>query len=486
MTKQNKILVFFISIVLLAGIWVTTLYIGKYTRQDKVFDLAALSTRYSTINMDIKYDDKKHQIYVSQTTEYLNTSRTGLSQVKFHAYANAYQKNAQYPVLTANEYERAYPNGQSYGGIEIKSCSSQWNLEGADNTVLSVNLSNYLGYMDKATIKFEYVVQLANIKHRLGWTSNTVNLGNFYPVPVVYDNGWQIHEYSTNGDPFYNELINFNVTITAPNDYQVASSGQQTAPNTFKAYAIRDYAAVLSKNFSVKKDGIISYYYLDDPTPELSLQTANKALDFFSSTFLQYPYPTLTVVETDFLHGGMEYGTLIYVANDTTDPFQYQNVIVHEIAHQWWYGIVGNNQTKTAFIDEGLAEYSTAIFFENHKEFGKGINDIANENMEILAWYKSIVKEIKSAEYDENMNRDINDFNTGYEYTFCTYQRGMLLYYNLGKLAGFERINDGLKLFANAVKFKFGTIETLKDALRESLNTDIDRYVDQFIAGRSY
>ena len=77
------------------------------------------------------------------------------------------------------------------------------------------------------------------------------------------------------------------------------------------------------------------------------------------------------MVQTDFSEGGMEYGALVYISLDVTDQLQYQGVIVHEIAHQWWYGLVGNNQILTAWIDEGLAEYCTAVFFETHPQYGK-------------------------------------------------------------------------------------------------------------------
>jgi aminopeptidase N len=333
----------------------------------------------------------------------------------------------------------------------------------------------------------DYVVRLANIKHRLGWTDNFVNLGNFYPVPVVYDNGWRTHSYSSNGDPFYNDLYNFNVTLTAPDDYIIASSGTEISPRTFRAFAIRDYGMVLSKNFKTisKSSGNtdINYYYVNDNMPEISAQTAVKAVSYFSREFGQYPYPTLAVVQTDFLHGGMEYGSLVYISADVdSSTLSYQTVIVHEIAHQWWYGIVGNNQTETAWIDEGLAEYSTAVFFESHPEYGETIDKIAATNLSTLAMYDEILSKF-GVPFDKAMSRDINAFKSGYEYTFCTYCRGMLLFYNIAKMTGYERFNKGLSAFMSAKRFDFGTKEALVSSLENTLNTKLVTYFDNFIAG---
>ena len=65
-------------------------------------------------------------------------------------------------------------------------------------------------------------------------------------------------------------------------------------------------------------------------------------------------------------------------------PDVIDSVIVHEIAHQWWYGLVGNNQIRTPWIDEGLAEYCTAVFFETHPQYGKTLESIANQNRDSI------------------------------------------------------------------------------------------------------
>jgi hypothetical protein len=494
MSVKRKIAVFLIASAMTAGIILSVVLIAKVTPLPiRGFDLEALSTQYGTITMDCKYDDKKHTLTVKQEVDYLNKSKYTLTEIKFHIYANAYKEAATAAPVAKNEQAEAYPNGLSYGGITISSVQNNGYARtiktgGTDNTLLTVGLAQNLNPNGRTVITIDYVVTLANIKHRLGYANGFVNLGNFYPVPAVYEKGvWQTHSYSSNGDPFYNDLYNFNVTLDTDAKFIAAASGEEIAPRKYRAYAIRDFAMVLSKDFKILSKNVgdtkVNYYFANDDTAEISVQTAANALAYFSNEFYDYPYSTLSVVQTEFLHGGMEYGTLIYISLDVTDTIQYQTVIVHEIAHQWWYGIIGNNQTKTAWLDEGLAEYSTAVFFETHPVYGQSLDSAAESNFETLAMYEKILAEFNVV-FDKRMSRDINNFNSGYEYTFNTYCRGMILFYNLAKMAGYRTFNRALAAFAAENRFDFGTEEKLVACVEKTLNTQVADYFNNYLAGR--
>jgi hypothetical protein len=488
MIKLRKIWAVVLLAFLISAIGLTVYFLVAGAKTDGGFDIIAVAENFGTITMDAVYDDTAHELSVMQKTEYFNKTDRKLDRVIFHIYANAYAENAAYPPVAKNETTNAYPNGLSFGGITIKKVTGgTMKLTGDDNTVLSVGFIVPLSPNARREITIEYTVKLANIKHRLGWTDDFVNLGNFYPVPAVYDKGWKTHSYSSNGDPFYNDMYNFDITLNVPTDFVVAHSGERISANRYRAYAIRDFAFVLSKGFqklsAELNNTTVNYYFTADDTPEIALQTAVKAFDYFSREFGPYPYPALTVVQTAFLHGGMEYGSLVYVSN-SIDPknIAYSTVIVHEIAHQWWYGLVGNDQTQTAWIDEGLTEYSTAVFFESHPEYGERIDEIADNNLTTLSFYDEVLTKLGTV-FDKRMNRDINDFRTGYEYTFCTYCRGMILFYNIAKMSGYGTFNSALRAFADANKFGFGTKEALISALETALNTELTAYFDNYLAG---
>lgn len=454
-------------------------------RKKEVHGLQATAQDYGTIKLDCNYSETSHTLAVNQTTEYINHSTQTLYEVKFHLYGNAFQKDADYPAVAPSERERAYPNGFDAGYAKVT--TPHIYIGGEDDTVITVPLANGVAAGEKTKIDLQYTIKLANVKHRLGYTEHAVNLGNFYAIPVIYDNGWQTYPYSYNGDPFYNDLYNFDVTMTAPDGYYIATSGTEIEKHHYQGYMLRDFAIVMSRDFKTLSrqvgDTVVTYYYLNDEIPDISLYTACNALAYFSNTFLDYPYKTLNVVQTDFLQGGMEYGALVYISLDVTDQFQYQYVIVHEIAHQWWYGLVGNDQTRTAWIDEGLAEYSTAVFFETHPQYNKTLKTFAEQNQASIAMFESIMEEY-GVFYTRQMYKSLNGYYMPSEYTINTYARGMLLFYNISEMIGYENLNQALANFAHENCYDFATTNKLSHALEDDLGYDLVNYINNYLAGR--
>ncbi|MBO4726146.1 MAG: M1 family metallopeptidase [Clostridia bacterium] len=483
---KRRIFAITLACILSAVIAISAFGIGQsLTHKTPLYGLAATAQDFGTIKLDCNYNEESHTLAVNQTTTYINHSTQTLFDVKFHLYGNAFKKNAAYPAVAPAEVDRAYPNGFDEGYAKVT--TPHILIGGEDNTVITVPLSHGLKVGDSIDIDLQYTVKLANVKHRLGYTDHAVNLGNFYAIPVVYDNGWQTYPYSYNGDPFYNEPYNFDVTITAPVGYQIATSGTEINTNHYQGYVLRDFAIVMSRDFQTLTrevgDTTVTYYYLNDEIPDISLYTACNALAYFSNTFIDYPYSTLSVVQTDFNQGGMEYGALVYISLDVTDQLQYQNVIVHEIAHQWWYGLVGNNQIRTAWIDEGLAEYCTAVFFETHPQYGKTLDEIAEQNKTSIKMFESIMDEY-GVYYTRQMYNSTTQYKMSTEYTINTYARGMLLFYAIHEMVGYENLNAALAQYATDHCYGFATFTSLTHALEDQLGYDLVKFMNNYLAGR--
>ncbi len=483
---KRRIFAILLAGLLTAAIALSAFGIGKMlTRKSTPRTLQAFAQNYGTIKLDCNYNEDNHTLAVNQTTTYINHSTQTLYDLKFHLYGNAFQKNAAYPAVAPSEVDRAYPDGFNAGYAKVT--TPHILVGGSDNTVITVPIEHGLKTDQSINVDLQYTIKLAHVKHRLGYTDNAVNLGNFYAIPAVYENGWQIYPYSYNGDPFYNEPYNFDVTISAPDGYQIATSGTQVSANHFRGYLLRDFAIVMSRDFKTLSrkvgDTMVTYYYFNDDIPDVSLYTACNALAYFSNTFLDYPYSTLAVVQTDFLQGGMEYGALVYISLDVTDQLQYQGVIVHEIAHQWWYGLVGNNQIRTAWIDEGLAEYSTAAFFETHPQYGKTLESIATQNKNSIQMFENIMNEY-GVNYTRQMLKSTTDYHMPTEYTINTYARGMLLFYAISEMVGYDNLNQALAQFASDNCYGFATINRLTHALEDDLGYDLVKFMNNYLAGR--
>ena len=145
---------------------------------------------------------------------------------------------------------------------------------------------------------------------------------------------------------------------------------------TIDAPNVRDFAAVCSRYFTVlsqrmNRDGtdtMVSAYVLQDASfgKEQSLAAAVGAVRAYSDFIGPYPYPTLNVVQTDFFIGGMEYPGVVLIDNsvyseDAAGWLEY--IVAHEVGHQWFYGVVGNDQVKEPWLDEALTEYLTLCYY---------------------------------------------------------------------------------------------------------------------------
>lgn len=453
----------------------------------------------SVYDINIEYNDNNN-IFATQNTEYVNRTGTTLKNIKFHLYPTAFSENStNKPVSTLNE-NSAYPNGISYGSFEIlkvlvnnKEISETY--ENSDNDILVINDIS-LKNNKKINIYFEYCFSLPNIHHRYGYGENTINLANFYPIVCAFhENDWDTSSYHSNGDPFYSECSNYNVNVTYPNNYIVAHTGAEIKKETLdndkiklytSAKVVRDFALVLSTKFNVIEDTIddvlVKYFYYDDQSPTYSLNTACLAIKTFSNMFGKYPYKNFNVVETNFVHGGMEYPNLVYISDAIGSIEDYQNVIIHETAHQWWYGIIGNSAYHYGWLDEGLTEYSTLLFYEQNPSYNVNIKESIKTSTNSYVLFEEIYSQYLD-KLDTSLDRNINEYDTEPEYVYMAYVKGMLLFNNLREIVGDKKFFSALKNYYSNNMFSIVTPDTLIEEFSVSCKTNLKSFFDSWISG---
>ena len=331
--------------------------------------------------MNLEYQPTTHSLQGNLVTNYVNNSDNSFKSLYFHLYPNAFRQDAKCRPVSQTSKDKAYPNGDSYcnitiNGVFIDSKQANFELTGDDLNILKVDLFDELFPEESVSINIVFETYLANVCHRLGYGEDCINFGNFYPIACVYEDGvgFMTKPYSANGDPFYSDVANYDVKISYPEEFTLASSGEVVDTktkdglkiDTIKGQKIRDFCLVLSDKFQVlskqQEDTTVCYFSYKDPDPNKSLETACQALSFFNKSFGKYPYSKLNVVETNFVYGGMEYPNLVMISDEGRDR---DYVIVHEIAHQWWYGVVGNDQYCHAWQDESLTDFSAMLYFQD-------------------------------------------------------------------------------------------------------------------------
>lgn len=443
---------------------------------------------------------EKNFLTASQTVDFYNDTGAALGELKFNLFGNAFRSGAKHSPISAQYTARAYPNGVNYGDMQIKSVTSNgeglaFSVGGDDLNILTVSLPGEVYPDERISLEIKFNLNLANVIARTGYTDKVVNLANFYPILCPYDgqNGFYECVYYSSGDPFFSEVANYTVTLTADEKFVVASSGKllertvsgDRATATYTAEKVRSFAFVLSRDFeSITKtvDGIeVNYYFYDDKTPEKSLEYAEKSLMLFNEKFGKYPYQNYSVVQTEFIQGGMEYPALVMISDDLEEN-AYGEVIVHETAHQWWQTAVGNNEVEYGFLDEGLAEYSVVVFYENYPEYGMDRKTLISSSEKTYKVFCSVYDKFYG-KVNTVMKRSLKDFTSEYEYVNMAYIKPCIMYDYLRTTVGDDAFFKGLKDYYKKFCFKNATPDDLVGVF-EKCGTDTNGFFESFFDGK--
>ena len=466
----------------------------------KTNELEDIAKELSNFTMDIVYNTD-HTLSVKQRLEYRNKTNTSLDNLMLHLYPRSFREGAKSTVISKLNYDKCYYNGRSYGDINItkvmvEDTEKEVSITGNDEDILDITFDDNLAPDDIADIYLEYTVTLPNINHRFGYGESTVNIANFYPIPCMYEDGkFVIDSYHYNGDPFYSSVSNYSVTISAPSTLKLASTGniisqEQSDSNTIyniEAKAVRDFAFIFSDKYSVLTDNInniqVNYYYYKNQYPSECLQASIDAVATFNRLFGAYPYTVLNVVEADFVHGGMEYPNLVFISDSVENQSDFINVIIHEIAHQWWYGVVGNNEYQYGWLDEGLTEYSTLLFYEENPKYNVDTKELIKTTTNSYVTFVEVYDKV-FGNVDSSMNRRLDEYNNESEYVYIAYVKGMLIFDNLRELLGKEKFLKCLQTYYEDNKFSIATPDNMISSFEKCSKTPLREFFSSWIDGK--
>lgn len=419
-----------------------------------------------------------------QKVTFSNRYENELDTLVFNLYANAYGENAENPAYTGKL--------SGYGGIEIFSLKVDGKTAEAAYSEDMQRLYVSVPALKKGAstvIQMGGIVTFPTGKFRFGVYNGVYNVGNFYPVLAVYENGgFREDSYSRTGDPFYSECSDYSVTLRCDADTVVAMAGDTIAEEvksgtrrvTATMENARDFAFCMSKNFKMissdKYGKTVKYYYHKDKQPEKALDTAVNAIKLFGDSFAEYPYATFTVVETPFEQGGMEYPTLVYISDALVDS---KDVIIHETAHQWWYGIVGNDPFNNAYIDEGLATFSEAYYYllnGEEKEFDSRVAHTKRVYKSYAALWQN------DPSFSTSLNRATSRY-TENEYAMMCYNRSAMMFNAVYELVGRRAFEKSLKAFCQNNYMSTADTASLLDAFSYGCGKDMSGIFLSWIDG---
>ena len=406
--------------------------------------------------------DGANTVTGSVKLDYVNEGDDAPETLEFNLWGNAWREGALFPA--AGEGNDAFYDGANYGRMEITAVEGgQWRICGEDENILEVDTGAiYPG--GSASVEIEFTLTLANADARTGVAERAVNLGNFYPVLCAFGpQGWIEHTHAAAGDPFVSDVADYEVSLSVPEEYVIAASGEfvgETVQNgtktcTYTLANARDFAAVLSKEYSVKSlvsDGgtTVEYYCYNDEGADELLEIAAKAVDFFEEKFAPYPHSRYVMAQTGLCEGGMEYPALAMIS----DELEKDDAL---------YAAVGSDGYENAWQDEGLAEYSALMFFESAPEYGITRTGLLNSATKAYRAYFSVYNQL-FADADTSMSRTLDEFSGEYEYANIAYNKALLMFDAVRAACGDDNFVSALRKYCADYKFELAPPEGLTAA----------------------
>lgn len=450
----------------------------------------------SSYDISVVYDSGSQTLTGISEFTFYNDTDNEISDLKFNLYGNAFRQGAKFSPVSETYKNKAYYSGVSYGGMEIENVENcaGWTIGGEDENILIVNLLSSVYPEESVTVCVHYSLSLAKVNHRTGVTRLAVNLGNFYPVLCAYtQSGFMECPYYYNGDPFVSACANYKVTLEYPEGFIAASSGKLVSESTkgekkvceYSLENARDFALVLSDKFQKAEGAVgdvqVNYYYVNDNNPEKSLAAAVESLAYFSETFGKYQYPTYSVVQTGFCYGGMEYPALVMVGDGLEEDVN-SYTIVHETAHQWWYAMVGSDQINSAWQDEGLAEYSSVMFFETHPDYGYTRTGIVEQATNAYRAFFTVYSQLQGSS-NTCMTRSLPEYSGEFEYMNISYNKGLIFFETLRNSVGDDKFIGTLRHYFNDCSGKIASAEELRAHFLKC-GTDVEGLFTAFLEGK--
>ncbi|GGS03216.1 peptidase [Streptomyces humidus] len=384
-----------------------------------------------------------------ESATFTNASSTPLGEVYLRLWDNYHGTCSAMPITVGNV------TGGAAGALS------------AGCTALQITLAAPLAQGQSATIGFDLGITVPSGADRFGHDGAFSFIGNALPVLAVKDGaGWHLDPYTNNGESFYSLAADFRVTLDHPTSLlvpatgtsvDVAGSGGRTV-TTATASKVRDFAwaaGPFSKISGSSAAGtpvnVYSVSGISSASAQSMLTTAKTAVDAHAARFGAYPYGELdAVIDNSFWFGGMEYPGFVLDLVSTT-------ALTHEIGHQWWYGIVGDDEYNSPWLDESFTDYATDLA---QGKTGSGC-------WSSVSWASSAEKITNSMAYwDAHSSR----------YSTVVYGYGKCALHDLRRLIGDTAMAELLKDYATSHWYGVSTTAEFKAAAQAATTTDLTSF----------
>ena len=294
----------------------------------------------------------------------VNTTSEPLNEVVFRAWGNA-------PQLAQRGASTVITN------VQVNDAVAAAHL---DRSVLRVPLSAPLAPGESTQVSFTVKTALPDSMGRTGTgRDGSLYFGHMLPVLAVHDDeGWNLDPYVEAGESFYSQSARWDVTVTAPADQQLITTGTQVASTTlgdqqtlrFRDTHARDFLVVAARDYAMQSrtvDGTNVRVWTPRDQAETGarmLDVAASSLAFYNARYGPYGRDEYDVIGVRGMGGGMEFPGIVLDDMRTSSGYL-REVVAHETGHQWFYSNVGNNQFDDPWLDESFTSFITSEYLRS-------------------------------------------------------------------------------------------------------------------------
>jgi hypothetical protein len=370
---------------------------------------APLSPRNANYTITARLDPQTRTIDGDLVLNWRNISQAAASTLQFHLYYNAWRNTASSwmrELQLASEADVGDRPESDWGWIDIKSlrvgpAGTAADLTGRlrfiapddgnteDRTVVEVPLDSPVEPGQSVAVHIAWTSRVPRTFARTGAVGNFFFIAQWFPkIGVLEDSGWNCHQFHSPTE-FFADFGVYDVTLTVPTEWVVGATGTErsrqderngTTTHQYYQEDVHDFAWTTSPDY-LERTSTFTHGSLPPVRMRLLLQpehasqaqrhfdATSAALRFYGEWFGPYPYGHITIVDPAWQSGagGMEYPTLFTAGSRWIAPSrvtQPDSVTIHEAGHQFWYGVVANNEFEHAWLDEGLNTFATARTIE--------------------------------------------------------------------------------------------------------------------------
>ncbi|WP_425556071.1 M1 family aminopeptidase [Kitasatospora nipponensis] len=387
-----------------------------------------------------------------ESATFSNASPTALSEVYLRLWDNYHGSCPSTPITVTNV------TGGTAAALTV-GC-----------TALKITLPTPLAQGQSGSIGFDLGITVPDGADRFGRDGAFSFIGNALPVLAIRDAaGWHLDPYTNNGESFYSLAADFTVTLDHPSGLLVPATGTSVdtpgaaGRTVTKATAgqVRDFAWAAGPFSRISgtspagvKVNVYSVSGISSASAQSMLSTSISAIDAHAQRFGAYPYGEVdAVLDNNFWFGGMEYPGFVLDLVSTT-------ALTHELGHQWFYGIVGDDEYNSPWLDEAFTDYATDL----------ALGSTGSGCWNSVSWASTAEKITDSMAYwDAHSSR----------YSTVVYDYGKCALHDLQRVLGDTAMTKLLHDYAQSHWYGVSTTAEFKAAAQAATSTDLTSFWTQ-------